>query len=388
MLRDFLYDRDFRWQVAAVAPPALLLPSRSASPLGFPMDTSSLLSGMMDHEMFTCIVTEELISWLSSAEDDGEVYPEAVRLTDQLVRAILSRYVDHEPGSGAVQVRAVPRNPQIGNPFFRSIMVEWGEYYDCDDTAVVLSVLAKYASLRHAPTRDVALSDQCSRVVHQSGFVTWVVSLLGDPREHLMPEGKKLVSAGHNAFLTYKGEGVNDVDPTVNIDVLESLAHCRHAMGTLDNAGVMRGIHCTLRYLTHLTQRGVLFSPFVNSFYTGPVVTYMWRRFVRTFESMQDDERRRFDPEGRIAGIDDIIQQFWKAHAWGTDLGGLRFHDQVLLAAAYPTQSPWSLTWWKGAGTPESWIAGEFFSLSAPLHIMYGCPLLIPALLLNLPRPE
>ncbi len=384
--QDIARDSDFRWQVMAGLPHMLLVPSRCRFPLGHGLRHGQLLGGSTEHEIFTCLVMEQLLTRATARPQSADC-DKLWSAIWELATAILRRYVDQDATTGAFVSRAVPRDPKIRNPFFRKAMVVWGEFYDCDDSAVIVSTLSKLrvcAALcgRH----DHPLMREVCRVSHSSSLLDWLADMTKPAAQHLYPRGGSLVGHAEKAFVTYKCEGANDVDPTVNVDVLECLFSMFDKWAIADRVHALRQMHDSMAFLGHTARSGALFTPYLHAFYTLCSFTFMWGRMLKAYRAMADSDRRVADPQGLVDRTDTSIRAYWHSRT-DVELDRMSLHDSVLVAMTMPELIP-RLRWLRN-GVPESIPmdeAGEFFYLVAPMYIAFGCPALTAACLLNLPN--
>lgn len=379
MLWDFWRDPDLRPLLALTALPQLLLPRKRDAGMCPMVLPDHALVGTMHSNFFTALTAEEILRCLkSNAKILTEREKRALWSTvDSVVSDLLdAAQVDNRTGGPTWNYT---HRPRIANRHFNEIMMRWSSYPDMDSTAVTLSFLSKYArersTCREHP-QDGTSSTLVQRAKHVIGFDRIADLMAGQmvpARHNILPRAQRNARFQQQlAIGTYFTDASNDVDPGVNVDVLECILECYDTWSVDNQAGVAEVARSILDYLSVLHRRSCLFAPDQHFFYPPPAFAYLWARMRSAFLLCPSEVRRTLDPGCAFASLDSqvhsTVRHLLALVGSGGDAIDLSSMDRLLLMNAqrsYNEAAP-------HAPLPSRLLPHEFFYALYPIKIRYA----------------
>jgi hypothetical protein len=388
MCEDVWRDPDVRWLVILGMLPQLLLPCRRLEGLSYRLRTSGTHGGRMYSTYFNVLVAEQLLKYLTT--HPVKVSDGLGRLLHELVTEIVAAARLDPRSTG--HLYNFTEDPRISNRFLCRIMQQWVQCYDADDTFLALSLLGKYQdacfSVRAAST-GLAPVEGIERVVGGVESVSGLLRQLVLPAtKGILPSERHLVGDGVKALGTYFTSGANDVDPTVNVNILESLVSNTARWRVVEKPYLVEVAHIVLSYLCRLGERGLLLSRYQHQYYSQSAFTFFWKRLSRVLSGVPQDVRALLDPERSLEYLNGIVDRYWSTDLKNGEANRHRLNtlDLLLLSHAYPEHADrlWPALSQALSSGPIRWEY-EFFCVLYPVKNAYASKPFLASLLLNLP---
>lgn len=248
---------------------------------------------------------EALLDYLGSGLASAEEQRQARAAVDEMVHFCLvtsREEVPHPGGEGSVGVvTALAPFPHARlSRFFHGIKSDlgFGLYVpDCDTTACAVSAATQAGAgdpLLDQPLIDFYAGYQVGRtnrhpvtvgindtLAHEGGVVTWIENLAGD-----RPYG-------------------NDLDPTLNLDVLEATFRNHARWGLAGHPGRLDTVHRILAFQRRLAETGAFADPRSHIYYLPELYCAYVGRLWSAFAAMPAPVREAADPEGTLPVLRD-----------------------------------------------------------------------------------
>jgi hypothetical protein len=251
---------------------------------------------------YDAFFAEALMDYGSSGLAGPTEAAKARRATEAMIRFCLETSREEVSGPGDTRISVVtalapPPHARL-SPYFQQIKSDlgFGLYVpDCDTTACSLSAATQFGSTdpmldqpfldfyagyqvgrtnEHPPT--VAINDT---IDYDGGIVTWIQNLAGDE-----PYG-------------------NDLDPTLNLDVLEASFRNHARWRIAENADRLETLRRIVRFQRRLVDSGAFADPRSHIYYLPELYCAYVGRCYAAFRAMPEATQRAVDPDGSFEPI-------------------------------------------------------------------------------------
>lgn len=389
MIHDIIRDPDMRLPVILCILPNLLLRTRKTDGFSIPMHVKRTLSVKMDSTFFSALTAEQIMIYL---KNDTVKNTETKEMLTLLLHKTIKDIIPSARKN--IKTKAIifgfSENPKIKNTRLNEFMRSYfGMYYDSDDTSVILSILAKYFDfcINELEISKNEILTQIELIISDCNYLNLLSESFQSVKDHVYPNLRKKIIPELRAYVTFftsSKEDHNDIDPCVNIDILEYLISNRNRLLLFQNTVICDQIKNVLEYIMFLSKTGLVFD-IVSHYYYSPVVfTFFWKRYIRVFKACNADEKRCFDPDSLSDKIDEEINKQWNSYI---SSGEDRFNvfDLLLLINSLPEKKTVLISEIKKVCAKKRVpVTYEFYFINYPIKSIYGCTALTLALMLSM----
>lgn len=126
------------------------------------------------------------------------------------------------------------------------------------------------------------------------------------------------LGAENGGIMTWIGTNPNDVDPTVNVNVLTAILKNRERWNLFQRKDILDSMQHTLKMLEEITRTGLFRSERTHIYYLPVVFCNKFGRFYHEFRRLSESQQKAFDPEERVNVMRERIESAlveWAAKA-------------------------------------------------------------------------
>jgi hypothetical protein len=252
---------------------------------------------------YDAFFTEALLSYVETGLASADEATASRRAISEMVDFCLKTSAEEVPSHDGSTVRVVTALAPLPHPrfsrFFAQIKQDlgFGIYVpDCDTTACAFSAATQAGSAdpildqplldfyrgyqvregANEPRVTVPLNDH---IDYEGGVVTWIDNLAGD-----RPYG-------------------NDLDPTLNLDILEVSFRNLTRWKILETPSRLETVHRILGFQRRLAESGAFRNPRSHIYYLPELYSAYFGRCHAAFMALPDAARQAIDPDGAFAFI-------------------------------------------------------------------------------------
>jgi hypothetical protein len=266
--------------------------------------------------LISALITEQLIYFLIKNDDFNL---KTRKKLEVLIEKNINGMIDkgENTTSSGKKIFMTWDDVRSQNLFFNHLIKRSWSFPDSDTNGIVLSLIEYYnlaiRQKRISPNNSLQIKTRSSLL--QSAYCETLLRYFSNAYNFTIPKGRKFINKNLKAYLVYFSEGMNDCDPAVNIDILQSLAANWENWKIADNKECINQISACFNYLHFLAVNELLFSnSLLQYYYTLPAIAFLWGRLVKTFETMSKNDKKIFDENGCITRIHKIAIGFWQAY--------------------------------------------------------------------------
>jgi hypothetical protein len=296
------------------------------------------------HTFFNDIfILEALLTILSDMPDlvSDDLYNRIYRTSASILQKMIGNLETFHTDAGDVEIiNFFPPNDLRMDPsslFYRQVS-SWKIDPDTDCTYGNLVAFDYFLKLTEANPggriKEIPyeLVERIKGVVNNPAFLDLILEFQALPgSRHKARITINGLDPENGGIMTWIGTRENDVDPTVNINVLTSVLRNRTRWNLFERQDFLKSLQHTLNMLVGLVRTGMHEKDRTFLYYLPIVFCVKFARFYHEYDQLSAAEKKAFDPNGLVDEMRDQIEKTLLKYAASKRLSKL---DYVYIAGA------------------------------------------------------